>query len=43
MNEDPKVKEAEEHNKAGNCTFKDKKYEKAIRFYDYVILLYLFS
>ena len=43
MDEDSKEKEAEEHNKAGKCTFKDKKYEKAIRFYDYVILLYLFS
>ena len=40
MNEDPKEKEFEEHNKAGNCTFKDRKYEKAIRSCDYVILLY---
>lgn len=37
MDEDPKVKEAEEYNEAGNCAFKDKEYEKAIRFYDYVI------
>lgn len=32
------VKEAEEYNLAGNCAFKDKEYEKAIRFYNYVIL-----
>lgn len=40
MDEDPKVKEAEEYNEAGNCAFKDKEYEKAIRFYDYVFSLY---
>ena len=40
MNEDPKVKEAEEHNKAGKSVIKDRKYEKAIRSCDYVILLY---
>ena len=28
MDEDPKVKEAEEYNEAGNCAFKDKEYEK---------------
>lgn len=39
MDEDPKVKEAEEYNEAGNCAFKDKEYEKAIRFYDYVLSL----
>ena len=43
MAKDSKEKEAEEHNKAGECTFKDRKYEKAIRFSDYVISLYLFS
>ena len=32
------VKEAEEYNLAGNCAFKDKEYEKAIRFYNYVRL-----
>ena len=40
MDEDPRVKEAEEYNEAGNCAFKDKEYEKAIRFYDYVLSLY---
>ncbi|CBK23482.2 uncharacterized protein [Blastocystis hominis] len=40
MDEDPKVKEAEEYNEAGNCAFKDKEYEKAIRFYDYAIELF---
>ena len=32
------AKEAEEYNLAGNCAFKDKEYEKAIRFYNYVFL-----
>lgn len=32
------TKEAEEYNLAGNCAFKDKEYEKAIRFYNYVFL-----
>ena len=32
------AKEAEEYNLAGNCAFKDKEYEKAIRFYNYVSL-----
>lgn len=31
------VKEAEEYNLAGNCAVKDKEYEKAIRFYNYVL------
>lgn len=30
------LKEADEFNAAGNCAFKDKEYEKAIRFYNYV-------
>ena len=33
-------KEAEDYNLAGNCAFKDKEYEKAIRFYNYVLWLY---
>ena len=31
------LREADEFNAAGNCAFKDKEYEKAIRFYNYVI------
>ena len=30
------LKIADEFNAAGNCAFKDKEYEKAIRFYNYV-------
>ena len=30
-------KQAEDYNLAGNCAFKDKQYEKAIRFYNYVL------
>lgn len=41
MDEDATVKEAEEYNAAGNCAFKDKEYEKAIRFYTYVTVYYL--
>ena len=41
MDEDATVKEAEEYNAAGNCAFKDKEYEKAIRFYTYVAVYYL--
>ena len=40
MDEDSKENEFEEHNKAGKSVIKDRKYEKAILFYDYVILLY---
>lgn len=32
-------KEVEDFNLAGNCAFKDKEYEKAIRFYNYVFNL----
>lgn len=31
------LREADEFNAAGNCAFKDKEYEKAIRFYNYVL------
>lgn len=36
MEEEPTNKEAADFNLAGNCAFKDKEYEKAIRFYNYV-------
>ena len=36
MEEDPARKEAAELTLAGNCAFKDKDYDKAIRFYNYV-------
>ena len=38
MDEDLIRKEAEDYNLAGNCAFKDKEYQKAIRFYNYVKL-----
>lgn len=36
MEEEQTNKEAADFNLAGNCAFKDKEYEKAIRFYNYV-------
>ena len=38
MDEDLIRKEAEDYNLAGNCAFKDKEYQKSIRFYNYVKL-----
>lgn len=40
MEEEPTNKEAADFNLAGNCAFKDKEYEKAIRFYNYVPALH---
>jgi hypothetical protein len=40
MEEDPAVEEANEYNLAGNCALKDKEYDKAVRFYNYVRYIY---